>query len=52
MFQPSCTKRLADDTYTTKVTYLALGGFLWNDVLDNEDNTDGDGWPVDVFALL
>jgi hypothetical protein len=52
VFQPSGIKRLADDTYTTNVTDLALGGFLWNDVLDNEDSTDGNSWPDDVFAIL
>lgn len=31
---------------------LALAGFFWNDLLDEEDDTDGDGWPDDVFALL
>ena len=31
---------------------LALTDYIWNDLLDNEDDTDGDGWPDDIFALL
>jgi hypothetical protein len=52
VFQTSWIKGLADDDYTANVTDLALAGFFWNDLLDEEDDTDGDGWPDDVFALL
>ena len=52
VFQTSWIKGLADDTYTANVTDLALAGFFWNDLLDEEDDTDGDGWPDDIFALF
>ena len=52
VFQTDWIKGLTDDTYTANVTDLALAGFFWNDLLDEEDDADGDGWPDDVFALM
>ena len=52
MFQTGWIKGLADDTYTANVVDLALEDLFWNPLLDAEDDTDGDGWPDDLFPLL
>lgn len=51
--QTGWIKNLADDDYTANVVDMALDGFSWDPLaLDNEDDSDGDLNPDDVFAFI
>ncbi|MAT69102.1 MAG: hypothetical protein CMJ58_06205 [Planctomycetaceae bacterium] len=49
IFRSPTYKKLADQTLAD-VTRLDLADLDWNSLLDQEDDTDGDGWPDDAFA--
>ena len=50
-FRSNWLRGIADGQYTVEVVDLVHGTFDWNMALNLEDDSNGDGWPDEMFTL-